>query len=564
MAEAVGLRLIRRGRTALLGALPLLFLALAFYFPLWQVLSLGLREEGRWTFSRVLGLLEDPYVRHLLLFTLKQAALSTALSFILGFPLGWFLARYRFPGRRALRSLTLVPFVLPPITVALGFLLFFGEQGYFNRWIMGIFGLPKPPLRLLYTLWAVVLAHAFYNAPLFARFVDAALEGMDPELEEAARVLGAGKGKVFLTIHLPLLSPAILSAGALVFVFCFLSFAIPLSLGGARYATLEVGVYLFARQFVDFPRAASLAIWEILFSLSTLYLHVRGGGAFSVALPKGRPSEGVPFLSRVSHSLWLPYLGIVGLVFLGPLTAVVATSLRVPGEGIGLHWYRLIFSPSHNPLIGASPRESVLTSLAIGGLATAGSLVLGVWVSWILRRLRSPLLEASLMAPLSVSAVILGLALLYAQRWPPYSLLGRGIWAIALAHVLLVYPLVVRMVRPLWDSLDPSLAEVARTLGAPGWLAFLTVELPLLSRGVLVAGAFALAFSLGEMTATAVLARPGMVTIPLAIYRLLSTRRFLEGLGTAAAMAVVLMAVTAGAVFVWEWAGERLLRWSRT
>ena len=164
--------MIRRGRTALLGALPLLFLALAFYFPLWQVLSLGLREEGRWTFSRVLGLLEDPYVRHLLLFTLKQAALSTALSFILGFPLGWFLARYRFPGRRALRSLTLVPFVLPPITVALGFLLFFGEQGYFNRWIMGIFGLPKPPLRLLYTLWAVVLAHAFYNAPLFARFVD--------------------------------------------------------------------------------------------------------------------------------------------------------------------------------------------------------------------------------------------------------------------------------------------------------------------------------------------------------------------------------------------------------
>ena len=164
----------------MLGLLPLAFLALAFFLPLWQVLSQGLRLEGEWTLARVRGLLADPYMQHLILFTLKQALLSAGLSLALGFPLGWLLARYRFPGKELVRAFTLVPFVLPPITVALGFILFFGYAGYLNRGLMALFGLSSPPLRVLYSLWGIVLAHAFYNSPVFSRFVSAAWEGLDP------------------------------------------------------------------------------------------------------------------------------------------------------------------------------------------------------------------------------------------------------------------------------------------------------------------------------------------------------------------------------------------------
>ncbi|MBC7092749.1 iron ABC transporter permease [Candidatus Bipolaricaulota bacterium] len=550
----------RGGAGWALALLPLAFLALAFFWPLADVLRLGLQVDGRWTGDRLSALLADPYVRRLLLFTLDQALLSAAVSLGLGFPLGWLLTRYRFPGKGLVRAFTLVPFVLPSITVALGFILFFGRAGYLNRFLMGAFGLGEPPIRVLYTLWGIVLAHAFYNAPVVARFVNVAWERLDPTLVEAARVLGTGPVRAFLTVTVPLLLPAVLSALALVFVLCFLSFTIPLALGGARYATAEVGVYLFARVYVDFPRAAALATLMLGISLALTYLYLRGEGLFQARAGGVRGQPTVPLLScnRPIRSLWIGYLFLAALVFVGPIAAVVADSFLRAAPGAGsptLYWYRLIFSPAWNPFLESSPAGSVGTSLVVAAGATALALALGVAVSWTLHRVRSRALEALLMAPLAVSSVVLGLALLFAFRRPPLAAFGRGPWAIVLAHALIVYPFVVRVIRPLWEGLDPNLVEAARTLGARRLAAFLTVELPLLRGGVLAAGAFAFALSLGEMTAVAMLAGAGVTTMPLAIYHFLSAREF----GAASAMATVLIAVTAAAAWAWDRAGARWL-----
>lgn len=558
MAKAFDRRLIqRRGASLLWAGLPLSFLALAFFFPLANVLLLGLREGEEWTLARVRAVLADPYVRHLFSFTALQAFLSTLASLALGFPLGWFLTRYRFPGKRLARAFTLAPFVLPPITVALGFFLFFGHTGYLNSALQGLFGLREPPLRVLYTLWAIVLAHAFYNAPVFARFVHAAWSALDPALEEACAVLGVRRFRAFLTVTLPLLLPAIFSAAALVFVLCFLSFAIPLSLGGARYATVEVGVYVYARVYVDLPRAAALGLLQMLVTLALTYLYVRGGGLWSAPQERSRPLPTLRFLSRSSHVIWLLWLLGSAILFLGPIGAVIADSFARPlgGRAPGLGWYRLIFSPEHSPFIGTSPLGSILVSLEVAALSTLLALVLGLGVSGALRVLRFRALEALLMAPMAVSSVVLGLALLLAFRQPPFARLSEK-HALVLAHALLFYPFVVRIVRPIWEGFVPSWVEAARVLGASRLRAFLTVEAPLLSQALLVAGAFSLALSLGEMTAAAMLSRGELVTLPLAIYRFLSARRF----GAASAMASLLILITVAAVAVWEWLGERSLR----
>lgn len=551
---------LRSGAGWGLALLPLLFLGVCFFWPLWDVLRLGLQVEGRWTGERILAALSDPYVRRLIGFTFKQAALSALLSLVLGFPLGWLLTRYRFAGRGLLRAFTLVPFVLPSITVALGFVLFFGRAGYLNRFLMALVGTGDPPVRVLYTLGAVVLAHAFYNAPVLARFVNAAWEGADPALAEAARSLGAGPLRVFLTVTLPLLLPSILSALALVFVLCTLSFTIPLALGGARYATVEVGVYLYARGvLMDFSRAAALATLTLGISLAMTYLYLRGGSLITVRQGRTRPAPALPLLSRArpGRALWLLYLVPAAVVFLGPIGAVVADSFVHPapaGATPTLHWYRMVFSPVWNPFLESSPLGAVRTSLLVALGATGLALVLGLTVSAVLRRVRSRLLETLLMAPLAVSSVVLGLALLLAFRRPPLSALG-GTWAIVLAHTLIVYPFVVRAIRPLWDALDPALVEAARTLGAGPLAAFRTVTLPLLGSGVLAAGAFAFALSLGEMTSVAMLAGAGVITVPMAIYQFLGGRDF----GAASAMATVLMAVTFLSAWVWDRAGSRLL-----
>ncbi len=529
---------------ALLLALPLGFLALVFYEPLALVLKSGLTEAGRLSLSWVNGILGDPYYRHMIGFTVEQAAASTLLSLAIGLPGAYLLTRYTFPGRRAIRSLTVVPFVLPAITVALGFILFFGNNGHLNRFLMSAFHLGTPPLRLLYSLSGIVLAHAFYNAPIVTRIVNAAWEGLDPAIDEAAITLGAGKLRRFFGITLPRLAPALLSSAALVFIFTFLSFPIVLSLGGARYATIEVGIYTLTRTLLDYRLGSALILVETVLSLGLAYLYLLAEDRTAVRTRSERVARPVPFFSRrvsPGKALLVLYVLFAGVLFLGPLVSILVDSLR-GSAGFTLGNYAELVSLSYSPFLGSSPLRTVVNSLIVGSGATLIALPVGTIVAAFSVRSRVPgrrVLEALLMAPLAVSSVAVGFALLRGLAGPPLRLAGT-LAAIVLAHAVLIYPFVVRALRPALEGLDPSLVEAARSLGVSRVRAFLEVEVPLLGRGILVAAVFAFALSMGEMSATIMLVRPGLATIPLAVYGLLSARQF----GAASAMAVVLIAVT--------------------
>lgn len=155
----------------------------------------------------------------------------------------------------------------------------------------------------------------------------------------------------------------------------------------------------------------------------------------------------------------------------------------------------------------------------------------------------------------------LGAALLSAFLRPPLEL-GSGWLAIVLAHSILAYPFVIRAVVPVLEGLKQGLVEAARSLGATRLQAFRDIELPLIRRGLLVGAIFAFAISLGEMSATIMLAQPGLKTMPLVVNDLRAARSF----GGASAMSSLLILVTAGAFVIIERFGERLFggtRWSR-
>jgi thiamine transport system permease protein len=214
---------------------PVVFLAVFFYFPLLSILKEGLLDApGRLTAKYILATIEEPYNRRVIFFTIKQAALSTLLTLILGLPGAYLVAKYDFPGKSVLKAITTVPFVLPSIIVSLGFILLFGNNGILNRWLMQLFQLDAPPLRILYSLKAIILAHAFYNFPLVVRLVSAVWVSIDPKIEDAARSLGAKEFSVFWHITLPLILPGIIASLALTFIFCFMSFAVVLVLGGVK------------------------------------------------------------------------------------------------------------------------------------------------------------------------------------------------------------------------------------------------------------------------------------------------------------------------------------------
>lgn len=184
----------RRTGTLLWGVPALAVTACLFFIPL--VFTL----KGAFQGPALGEAIRSPYLRGVLAFTLKQALLSTLASLAIGLPGAWIMATYRFPGKKLVRAVSTVPFVLPSILVVLGFVIFYGNNGILNRVLMRVLRLSEPPLHILYSLGAIILAHAFYNFPLVMQLVSTAWIGLDPHPEQASLTLGAGKWRTFLHI----------------------------------------------------------------------------------------------------------------------------------------------------------------------------------------------------------------------------------------------------------------------------------------------------------------------------------------------------------------------------
>ncbi len=247
----------------LLYALPLIFLAIFYFYPLLSILGLSLAPEGRLDLSGVQALWTRPYLAQVLWFTFWQAVVSTGLTLALGLPAAYVYARYDFPAKSLLRALTTIPFVMPTVVVGAAFVTLLGPRGVVNDWLMGALGLAQPPVNLLYTVGIILLAHAFYNATVVVRIVGGFWANLDPRLGEAAAVLGAPRWRRTWEVTLPLLLPSILAASLLVFLFCFTSFGVILILGGPSFATLEVEIYRQTVNYFNLSLAAVLALVQL-------------------------------------------------------------------------------------------------------------------------------------------------------------------------------------------------------------------------------------------------------------------------------------------------------------
>ncbi|RLF76037.1 MAG: hypothetical protein DRN42_01785, partial [Thermoplasmata archaeon] len=255
-------------------ALSLLFITVFAVLPLAYFLSRGF-SSGEGLLERFQYIFSSPYYRDVMYFTLWQATPSFLLTVILSLPMAHLMARYSFPGKRALLSLTTVPFILPPIVVAVGFFSLFGTKGYLNLFLRETLG-PGYSLNILYSWKAIILAHVFYNFSIALRMIYSRLTQIDEEQVLVARSLGATPWKAFLWVTLPQLLPAILSASLLVFIFCFMSFAPVLILGdGVKNITLEVALYRRYFFYQDYSTGGALAALEVLVVLLGTYLYLR-------------------------------------------------------------------------------------------------------------------------------------------------------------------------------------------------------------------------------------------------------------------------------------------------
>lgn len=473
------------------GFFVLLFLGLALFYPLSRILALGVGEG----FARALA---NPYYWERYLWSLEYGLLSALFTLSLALPLA-FLFRRRFPLRGVFLALSTLPFVLPTPVVALGFLALLGPRGLLGVDLYG-------------TRAILLLAAIFYNLGLALRILLPVALNLEGPLQ-AARVLGASSPRAFLRVGLPLLLPALGSAGLLVFIYAFSAFGVPLLLGGPRYATLEVEVYTLLAYRLAFPEASALMFLEILtLGLAVaLYLRLR-----PYPLSPGGLLPPPPWAYTLG-------LGVLFLLLFAPLWGLF---LRLDLGALAAAWASEDFTPL-SVALGNSLRFTLL--------ALALALPLGVAYAAAARR--SPLMDLLGLFPLMLSPVAVGLGYLLA-----YPNLRGSLLLLLVAYALLAYPLLARALLPALRSLSPSLLEAARVLGATPLRAFLRVEVPLVFPALQSGLALALAAILGEFGATLVLWRPEWTTLTLAIYERLGRpgeAPFREALAIAALLALL-------------------------
>ncbi len=225
------------------------------------------------------------------LLSLKVAFAAVLAIFPPGLALGWLLARKRFAGRMLLDTLVNLPLVLPPVVTGYFLLLVFGREGLVGKWLYMHTG-----LALSFTWQAAALAAAAVSFPLYVRTVRVAIEAVDPRLEEAARVLRAGRWQVFRRITLPLSFHGVVAGLILAFARSLGEFGATIMVAGnipGKTQTLPLAIFSLVNQPGGERMAARLVLFSIIFAYSGLLV--------AEILLRRRGAEAQPLATQSFH-----------------------------------------------------------------------------------------------------------------------------------------------------------------------------------------------------------------------------------------------------------------------
>ncbi|WP_441296676.1 ABC transporter permease [Agrobacterium sp. Azo12] len=477
---------------------------------------------------------------------------SIFLSMSVGGVLAWLVNRTELPGRRWFATALIIPFMLPTWTLALAWTTIFknrtvgGQPGWLET--LGF----STPDWLAYGRLPMIIILSLHYAPFVILILGSALQRLDAQLEDSARILGASRRRVAFQIVLPLMRPALLSCGLLILADCIGEFAVPYVLGlPVGFDTLSTSLYraISTRQT---GMAAVMAAVIMAIGVVTLYIDTRmmrearrfaiigGKGAMDRRRPLGR--------WQMPATVFTLAFFTVGVV-IPLLTLFLSTVMRVPGR----------FSPENFTFdywIGANLdtialRNGILmtpefwsaglNTLVIIGVASLASGVLGLLVGYVV--IRSPFaalgnfLRQITFLPYLVPGIAFAAAILTlfaVPRGPLPALYGTSIILI-LALIADQMPFASRSGIAAMAQLGKEPEEAARIAGAGWWRRMLSIVIPIQKRAL--ASAILLPFISGIKGVSLFIILAVPATDVLTTYSL----RLVDYNYTQAANAVVLM-----------------------
>ncbi|HUE25278.1 MAG TPA: iron ABC transporter permease [Solirubrobacteraceae bacterium] len=503
---------------------------------------------GVFTLDGYRTLLSDHAFWSAVLSTVEFAATVTVISVAVGGGLAVLCERTDLPGRKAITWLAILPILLPPLGLIMGWSTLYGDGGYLTSFITGTLHLPWD----LGTPWGMGVMGAAVSVPIALITTRAALRAADPALEDAARISGASTIRVLSRITVPMVRPAFLSAGVLIFTISLEQLGIPIFLG-AQHNVNFIASYLYNTwSNSPTPDPASVSAGAVLLlavasAMIVLRRRLIGDEQRFVSSPDADTRRRAPLplrgwraplsllvIAYLAVTIFAPVGGVVLASFVSLLTPLIS-----PFKLLTLDNFHAVFS---DPTLSSSIRNSLIVAGA-GSVATTALIALATLVahrsSFVLRRS----LRFLMFYPRSVPGIIVSLAFFWSflffvppGAWVRSNLIGEvialAVRGIPLAYMIM-YPSLVRIATELDDA--------ARVAGAGWWTTSRRVVLPLLRPAMLGSLVILFVAILSDYEAAIFLAKPNTELMSVVMLQL-----YARGTqGPPAALAVLQLGITA-------------------
>lgn len=496
--------------------------------------------------------------------TLFLAILTAFGSTMLGLAFALVATRTRFPFKKGLRLLTVLPIITPPFVIGLALTLLFGRAGVITEGLSSLFGIE--PGRWLYGLTGIWIAQVLSFTPISFLVLIGVVEGVSPSMEEASQTLRADRWRTFWRVSLPLMKPGLANAFLIGFIESMADFGNPLVLGGSHGVLSTEIFFAVVGSQNDPSRAAVLAIVLLCFTLSAFlaqrfwlsgknFATVTGKGdsGAHIALPRG--------LSIAAHSVVVPWMAftlvVYGMILVGGFVKTwgldnsltldhYARAFSLGFENGGIAWTGVAWN-------------SFWTTMEIALVSAPLTAAVGLLTAYIIVRQKFAgrnVFEFALMMSFAIPGTVIGVSYIMAFNLPPVEMTGSALILIA-CFVFRNMPVGVRGGIAAMSQLDKSLDEASLTLHADSFRTIRRVILPLLRPAITAALVYSFVRAITSISAVIFLVSAEYNMATSYIVGLVENGEYGVAIAYSSMLIVVMITVIAGFQLA---VGERRLR----
>ena len=482
--------------------------------------------------------------------TLAFAGASTLLAFAMGAFVAWVVERTNTPLAKLIGIMLIARVVIPGVLIVISWILVASPNiGLVNQLVLKLIGVRN--IVNVYSFWGMVWVQALELVPLIYLLLAAAFQAMDPRLEEASTMTGAGNWRTLRRISMPLALPAIGAALLLLFVTTIESFEVPLLMGGRaglRVYTTEI-FYDTSRTPTDWGLASAYSMALVAVAIVLLFAYfrlIRHGERYQTITGKDfRPRRidlrGWRYLT-CAIALLMVFL-ITGVPFLMMLYASLLPFYQAPTlaafESMSFANYWALFHNTKTIL-------PMINSTILGPAVATAVVFVVAMIAYFVQKTQirgRHLLDFLGFAPIAIPSVVLGATFFWFYLLVPLPIIGT-LTIIGLAYLTKYMPVALRFVSASMMQIHSELDEAAQVSGVPWWKNFFKVMLPLLKPGLLAAWFWVMVHAYRELTIALMLARSQNRTAAVVIYDLWEEGSFLLLSAFGVLMFLLLMALS--------------------